>query len=174
MRLKELFSKIKTTVRKPFAAHILYKELTKPEYNNRDAGFYTDEKGDDMSLVHESFFDWWKPRFLMDHRTKEAYEFMDRYEHFVHFTAADVDWDSLKDLDKEYRHRAGCGDAHFPTHVCEFENGIAKVLWQINPDGMYYMDEDGYGMTNDQEIQLVGSIDRTGRVVEKYRLAPVE
>ena len=35
----------------------------------------------------------------MDNRTKEAYEFMDRNEQFGQFTANDVGWDSLKDLD---------------------------------------------------------------------------
>ena len=68
-----------------------------------------------------------------------------------------------------YQDRAKVGDAHFPTHVGYYENGIAKVWWQINPDGRYYMDEDGYGMTDDEEIQLIGAIDRTGKVVEKYR-----
>ena len=31
-------------------------------------------------------------------------------------------------------------------------------------------DEDGYGMTDDEEVDLRGSIDRKGRVVEKFRL----
>ena len=94
---------------------------------------------------------------------------MDCNEHFVQFTVEDVDWESLKDLNEIYQNRAKVGDTHFPTHVGWFENGIAKVWWQINPDGRYYMDEDGYGMTDDEEIQLVGAIDRTGKVVEKYR-----
>ena len=151
----------------------LYKELSKPEYNS-GSGFYTDDLGEEMSLVHESIFGWWKPRFLMDHRKKEAIEFMGRNQHFVQFTTADVDWDSLKGLEEEYLDRARFGDASFPTHVCKFQDGVATVLWQINPDGMYYMDEDGYGMTDDVEIQLVGAIDRSGRVVKKYYLPEEE
>ena len=169
MKLRDLFCKKKTATPEQEAARDLYDELSKPEYNDRSAGFYTDDLHDDMSLVHESIFGWWKPRFLMDHRTKEAYELMDSNEQFVQFTADDVDWDSLKDLEERYQDRAKVGDAHFPTHVGWFENGVAQVWWQINPDGRYYMDEDGYGMTDDEEIQLVGAIDRTGKVVEKYR-----
>lgn len=32
------------------------------------------------------------------------------------------------------------------------------------------MDEDGYGMTDDEEIELVGAIDRSGKVVVKYTI----
>jgi hypothetical protein len=46
-------------------------------------------------------------------------------------------------------------------------NGIAELEWQLNPDGRYYMDDDGFGMTDDEEVTLLGTIDRTGRVVEK-------
>lgn len=66
---------------------------------------------------------------------------------------------------------ARTGNATYPTHVSKFENGIAKVWWQINPDGRYFMDEDGYGMTDDEEIELVGAIDRTGKVVVKYTIS---
>lgn len=32
----------------------------------------------------------------------------------------------------------------------------------------YYMDEDGYGMTSDQEITIYGFIDRQGHVLVKF------
>ena len=41
----------------------LYKELSKPEYNS-GSGFYTEDLGEEMSLVHESIFGWWTPDFL--------------------------------------------------------------------------------------------------------------
>lgn len=49
-----------------------------------------------------------------------------------------------------------------------FNDGVAVVEWQINPDGQYYTDDDGYGMTNDKEVALWGKIDRTGKVVEQF------
>lgn len=34
---------------------------------------------------------------------------------------------------------------------------------------MYYMDEDGYGMTDDDEVEIYGFIDRCGKVVVKFQ-----
>lgn len=52
----------------------------------------------------------------------------------------------------------------------QYKNGVAEVEWQLNPDGMYYRDEDGFGMTDDEEIKLYGAIDRKGKVVKKFTL----
>ena len=149
--------------------HTLYHALTKPEYQGRGDVEITD-LGEDMTLVKESICGWWKPRFLLDYKTQEAFEFLDMNEHFVKFSENDVEWSTLRDVPGDAWGRARTGNATYPTHVGKFENGIAKVWWQINPDGRYFMDEDGYGMTDDEEIELVGAIDRTGKVVKKYRL----
>ena len=149
--------------------HTLYHALTKPEYQGRGDVEITD-LGEDMTLVKESICGWWKPRFLLDNKTQEAFEFLDMNEHFVKFSENDVEWSTLRDVPGDAWGRARTGNATYPTHVGKFENGIAKVWWQINPDGRYFMDEDGYGMTDDEEIELVGAIDRTGKVVKKYRL----
>lgn len=50
-----------------------------------------------------------------------------------------------------------------------FHNGVSKVEWQLNPDGRYFMDEDGFGMTDDEEIAIYGKIDSNGRIVEKFK-----
>lgn len=149
--------------------HTLYHALTKPEYQSRGDVEITD-LGEDMTLVKESICGWWKPRFLLDNKTQEAFEFLDMNEHFVKFSENDVEWSTLRDVPGDAWGRARTGNATYPTHVGKFENGIAKVWWQINPDGRYFMDEDGYGMTDDEEIELMGAIDRTGKVVKKYRL----
>ena len=49
------------------------------------------------------------------------------------------------------------------------QNGVAQVSWQLNPDGRYYMDEDGYGMTDDEEIEIYGFIDQNAKVVVKFK-----
>ena len=54
--------------------------------------------------------------------------------------------------------------------IYEYKDGVAEVRWQLNPDGMYYRDEDGFGMTDDEEINLYGAIDRKGKVVKKFTL----
>ena len=44
------------------------------------------------------------------------------------------------------------------------------MRWEVNPDGKYYRDEDGFGKTDDDEINLEGAIDRKGNVVKKFSL----
>ena len=34
---------------------------------------------------------------------------------------------------------------------------------------MYYMDEDGYGKTDDDEVEIYGFIDRKGNVIVKFK-----
>ena len=81
----------------------------------------------------------------------------------------DIDWESLKGIPEDVINRARSLDFHFPSFVRRYENGVAKVSWQLNPDGMYYMDEDGYGMTDDDEVEIYGFIDRKGNVIVKFK-----
>nr|WP_296977773.1 hypothetical protein [Prevotella sp.] len=39
-------------------------------------------------------------------------------------------------------------------NIYDYEDGIAKVRWEVNPDGMYYRDEDGFGKTDNDEQNL--------------------
>ena len=36
--------------------------------------------------------------------------------------------------------------AHYPVSIYPFRDGVAYVSWTLYPDGMYFMDEDGFGM----------------------------
>jgi hypothetical protein len=54
--------------------------------------------------------------------------------------------------------------------IYRFEGGVAYVTWDLIPDGRYFEDDDGYGMSDDSEVSLCGCIDRTGRAVGKFRL----
>ena len=38
----------------------------------------------------------------------------------------------------------------------------------MNPDGRYYMDDDGFGMTGDEEVTIYGFIDKTGKALVKF------
>ena len=106
--------------------------------------------------------------YLLDNEAKCAYEFMSIDEVLQIVTDEDIDWDSLKGLPQDAFERAKAHSFHFPGHVYQYKNGVAEVEWQLNPDGMYYRDEDGFGMTDDEEINLYGAIDRKGKVVKKF------
>ena len=149
------------------AAQDLYTRLNTEMY--KSGSWRTEDNGEDMAIVSQVICQYWKPRFLLDHNTKCAYEFMTSREALTTVTEDDIDWDSLKELPEESIERARHLDAHFPTRIRSFENGVAQVSWQLNPDGMYYMDEDGYGMTDDDEVEIYGFIDRKGNVIVKFK-----
>lgn len=51
-----------------------------------------------------------------------------------------------------------------------YYDGVAEVEWQINPDGLYYMDSDGYGETDGKKVSLFSYIDRKGMPLVKFRM----
>lgn len=112
-----------------------------------------------MYEVYQVIWGWWKPRFVLNHTAKTAFEFMDSNERLVTVTTEDIDFDSLKKLPEEAIERAECLSFQFPSFIRGFRNGVARVDWQLNPDGRYYQDDDGFGMTDDEEIEIYGFID---------------
>lgn len=146
----------------------LYRELCLSQY--QDLSLVQNDLGEDMALVTQVIGRYWKPRYLMDKEARCAYEFMSIDEVLQIVTDEDIDWDSLKGLPQDAFDRAKAHSFHFPGHVYQYKNGVAEVEWQLNPDGMYYRDEDGFGMTDDEEINLYGAIDRKGKVVKKFTL----
>lgn len=124
--------------------------------------------GENMGIVNEDIRNSWKPRFLLDFTTQSAYEFIDTSGSLATITGDDIDWTSLEKAPEKALARAHGLDTHFPIYIDKYKNGVARVDWMLNPDGEYYMDADGFGMTNDEEIELTGFIDRQGRPVTKF------
>lgn len=122
--------------------------------------------GEDMTLLSHSIFGWWKPIYLIDEKNKSAVQFMDAGETLLNVRDEDIDWESVRGLAGENRARSR--SAQFPTIIRGFKDGVSEVEWQVNPDGRYYEDEDGYGMTSDEEEALFGYIDRNGDVVAPF------
>lgn len=137
-------------------------------YFNRP-GYWVSKLGEGMSVIEESIGGWWKKRYLVDNKNGRAYEIMDAYLNFVKFTKDDIDWESLAVLPEGVKSMAQRLSAQFPTFISDFHDGIAQVSWQLNPDGRYYMDEDGYGMTDDKEITVYGYIDTEMNVLVKFQ-----
>ena len=146
----------------------LYRELCLSQYQG--LSLVQNDLGEDMALVTQVIGRYWKPRYLMDKEARCAYEFMSIDEVLQIVTDEDIDWDSMKGLPQDAFDRAKAHSFHFPGHIYQYKNGVAEVEWQLNPDGMYYRDEDGFGMTDDEEINLYGAIDRKGKVVKKFTL----
>lgn len=145
----------------------LYQLLDTGKYRNRP--YESSSLGEGMAVINETIRGWWKPRFLLDHDERRAYEFMDGNERLVAVSKDDIDWESLEGLPDEARARAEALSFHFPSFILGFRNGVAEVSWQLNPDGRYYMDDDGFGMTGDKEVTIYGCINRQAEVVAKFR-----
>lgn len=145
----------------------LYMVLSAMDFTRN--GYRVSELGEGMSVIEQVTWGWWKQRYLIDNKNCRAYEIMDGNMDFVNFTTDDIDWNSIKQLPEKAIMRAQEMSAQFPTFIRGFRNGIAEVSWQLNPDGRYYMDEDGLGMTSDEEITVYGFIDAEMNVLVKFQ-----
>ena len=148
-------------------AEDLYLRLCKGKYV--EYPFQTDDLGEEMAVVKEVIMQYWKPRYLLDHAVRCAYEFMSENEYLQTVKQEDIAWEKLTTLPLYAVNRAKERSAHYPTQIGRFKNGVAEVRWELNPDGYYFMDDDGFGMTDDEEITIYGLIDRRGAVVAKFQ-----
>lgn len=145
----------------------LYKMLSENQY--KEYPYEQSDLGEDMTLVNQEIYGYWKPRYLIDERNKTAVEFMSETMTLQTLSTDDIDWESLNGLPQYAVNRAKGLNATYPTFIHKYKDGVAEVSWQLNPEGRYYMDEDGYGMTDDEEIAIYGFIDRAGRPLVKLR-----
>ncbi len=145
----------------------LYAVLSEMDFTKN--GYKRLELGEGMAIIEHVIGNWWKPRYLVDENHCRAYEVLDGDMCFVKFTTDDIDWASIEKLPEKAKMRAQAMSARFPTFIHKFQNGIAQVSWQLNPDGRYYMDEDGFGMTSDEEITVYGYIDSEMNVLVKFQ-----
>lgn len=146
----------------------LYQKLMSPEYKTDD--YFWKDHDENMETVNTLFEDYWKPRLLVDHNSKCAYEFMDENARLVGVDNADIDWISLKKIPQDALYRVKIRNAYFPTAIRGYRNNVAQVSWQLIPDGRYWMDDDGFGMTDDEKVEIYAYIDRTGKAVVPYQI----
>ena len=147
--------------------HELYVELKKVQHDNRPYHRIT-EMGDKMEIVEEVIDNYWRERFLINNAEKTAYELMDRSLRLTFLTEKDVDWESVRTLDNN--RNAYSFSAYYQRFAVEkFKEGVAIVEWTLYPDGRYFMDEDGYGMEDNDASVLYGFIDTHANVVIPFQ-----
>lgn len=145
----------------------LYLRLMTDDF--RGNGYKWEKLGDKMESISTLVIDYWKQRYLLDHERKIALEIMDANQFWSHFTQNDIDWDSLEGLPEDAILNAKSMSAYFPSFIYSYNNGVAEVSWQLIPDGRYWMDDDGYGMTSDVETPVYAMVDRELNVLVKFR-----
>lgn len=125
--------------------------------------------GEEMAIGEQVIAQYWKPRYLIDHRNHMAIKFFDGDIKLTTVSHDDIMWETLTGCGEKAMDRARRLSFFYPSHIYHYNKGVAQVEWQLCPDGMYYADSDGYGMTDDVEYNIYGFIDRQGRVVAKFR-----
>ncbi|MCD8021668.1 MAG: hypothetical protein LUF30_01320 [Lachnospiraceae bacterium] len=61
-------------------------------------------------------------------------------------------------------------DVRFEAQFYRLDDGSCLVEWLIQPDGWYWMDDDGYGFNGDSSIMLYSVVDNRGVFTEKFEL----
>lgn len=157
-----------TNAQKTMPPQELYIELQKSKYDERPFSRMKDW-GEGMEIVEEVISNYWRERFLINHKTKEALEVMTRGLNLTFIKKEDVDWKGVETLDNNSN--AYSFSAYYQRFaIGKFKNGVALVEWTLYPDGRYFMDEDGYGMEDNDESVLYGFIDTNARVVIPFQV----
>lgn len=144
----------------------MYRILSTDKYAT---GEYQKQKlGEGMEVVYQTIWGWWKPRFLLNHNLKTAYEWMWPSQQLAIVDVEHIDWDSMKNLPEDALSTLRRYSFRYPSFIRYYQNGIAEVQWQLIPDGRYWMDDDGYGMTGDIELNIYGFIDQEANIVSKF------
>lgn len=145
----------------------LYVELKKAQYDNRPYHRIT-MMGNKMEIVEQVIDGYWRERFLLNDSDKTAYELMDDAFILKFLSEKDVDWESVGTIDNN--RNAYSFSAYYQRFAVEkFKEGVALVEWTLYPDGRYFMDEDGYGMEDNDASVLYGFIDTHANVVIPFQ-----
>ncbi|MGM9590729.1 MAG: DUF1810 family protein [Faecousia sp.] len=70
---------------------------------------------------------------------------------------------------KQVSPRALKPQIHFRTSFEKRENGWL-MLWNIQPDGRYWADDDGFGMEDEEEVTLYAYVDKNGQFTGPFQV----
>lgn len=136
------------------------------DYQQRSGEFWVSDCGCGMVRYRSKGWNN-KGLILADPAQEKAYLLVMPDGEISGFTADDFDWESIER--SGYAYLARKLKVNYRFDVGRFRDGVAEVYWMVNPDGSYYADEDGFGRTNDKEVNLYALIDTQCRVVRKFR-----
>ena len=108
-----------------------------------------------------------KQNFLVNTKLKKAYPIAASDGTLVGFTKDDIDWESVNQL--EHNDDAKRLQASYSFGVGDYRDGIACVYWMLYPNGRYFGDEDGFGMEDNDEVNVSAYIDTECRVLVKFQ-----
>lgn len=115
--------------------------------------------------------------FLVNKNKKNAWELVDENGYlslwdasaFEVYTILGIPECNKFNLPKEIRRSVLGRRVNFYFGFDEFKNGVTYVTWTIQPDGQFYADSGGFGITNDQEINLYAFIDKDANILIPFQ-----
>lgn len=142
----------------------LYKKLSEDFKTEKYYSFAN--RGEDMLQAREKNG---KRVYLVNKEREEAWELINALGTFSLWNASAVEISSLFDMTGKVLHTALSVKAPYYFGVEDYANGVTMVVWTLQPDGCYYADSDGYGMTDDDEINVYAYIDREGHILVPFQ-----
>lgn len=142
----------------------LYKTLS--VYFKKEEHFYFANRGEGMMQGLERNTN---RVFLINKKTREAWELISANGEFSLWDASDVEIASAFDLPDTALCNALKLNAPYHFGINEFKDGIAYVSWMLQPDGRCYADGDGFGMEDDEEITFNAFIDNQAHILIPFQ-----
>lgn len=109
-----------------------------------------------------------KQIFIVNTSLKKVYPITKSTGELIIFTHDDIDWENVNQL--EHNGNAKRLVAKYGgLSIGDYQDGLAYVSWMLYPDGRYFADEDGFGMEDNDEVNISAYIDTQCRVVVKFQ-----
>lgn len=143
----------------------LYQQLNEA-YMADEYKYYLSRLGEGMTFCREMDS---RRYYLLNTETKEAYELIGATGSFVKWDAVAVEICTVLDMPMRAQRNAIQTCANYYFGVDPFTEGVACVSWTLQPDGRYYADEDGFGMTDDDEITIYAFIDKKANILVPFQ-----
>lgn len=126
------------------------------------------EMGDGFYIVTETGLNGmggfcWHNVELRKHDDKSFRRELLRNQQFVDFPGL-----SHGKWEKEIAMERVIKENRFTSFIYPFIDGKAAFGWMVQPDGRYWEDEDGYGMTPDNAVILYALFNKEGRFITPF------
>ncbi len=106
--------------------------------------------------------------FLINKNTEEAWEMVDA-DGILCWDSYVVKEDAVQSLTYPAKGNAVNMMATFYFGIEHYKDGVTCVSWTLQPDGSYYVDEDGFGMDDDPEITFYAFMDKYCNILVPFQ-----